>query len=276
MVHDIPPEIRPIGVVRSAVRVPKEMPRGGVDATIELDPAYVDGLLRIDEHSHLWVLSWFHLGDRNTLQVRPARLDPDAPTYGVFGLRAYRRPNPIGLSLVELKRVEGNLLHVSGLDAIDGTPVLDIKSYFERDCVFSPKAPVLRPPARDTRWDDLVRLARQHHQETCGDLYLGVRMALVAEEKLGKLTSPDLCVRVEGSRCLADTIQGLTRARFSNPPRFTYLERPGPGATKWETGARRLTVRARSEHADWDLEAADDEALLEIEADTVGHPEPTE
>ncbi len=258
------PEIHPIGVVHSSVRKAKEMPRGGVEATVELEPRYAEGLLRIEEHSHLWILSWFHLGDRDTLQVKPVRLDPDAPAYGVFGLRAYRRPNPIGLSLVELIRVEGNILHVKGVDAIDGTPVLDIKSYFERDCVFSPRAPVLRPSDRETRWKDLVRLAVQHHQETCDGLLLGARMALIAEERIGKLTSPDLGVRVEGPRCLVDAIQGLTRARFANPPRLTYVERPGPAMTEWTTTSARLIIASRSSEADWRLESGGDDDLFEI------------
>lgn len=259
------PELHPIGFVRSPVCEPKDMPHGGVEARIELDPRYAAGLQRIDEHSHLWVLSWFHKGDRSVLQVQPVKLDPDAPMYGVFGLRAFKRPNPIGLSLVALQRVEGNTLYVSGLDAIDGTPVLDIKAYFERDCVFSPKAPVLRPSSRETRWTDLQRFALQQHQESCDGLLLGARMSLIAEEIVGKLTSPDLVVRVEGSRCLADTIQGLTRARFSNPPRFTFVERTGAAFTEWRTPDKRLVLRAKAENADWSLDAASDEELFSAE-----------
>lgn len=261
------PQVRPIGVVRSPITLPKEMPRGGVEATVELDPAYAGGLLRIEEHSHLWILTWFHLSDRETLQVQPTKLDPDAPAYGVFGLRAFKRPNPIGLSLVELVSIDGPLLHVRGLDAVDGTPVVDIKSYFERDCVFSPRAPVLRPAQRETRWGDLVRLARQHHQEECAGLLLGVRMALIAEERLGKLTTPELTVRVEGERCLADTIQGLTRARFANPVRFTYAEGAGvPAVTEWARDGARLRIAARSGITDWTPEAGTDDALFEITA----------
>jgi len=266
------PKIRPIGVVHSRVRDPKEMPRGGVEATIELEPQYADALLRIEEHSHLWVLSWFHLGDRETLQVQPKKVDPDAPAYGVFGLRAYKRPNPIGLSLVELLSVEDNVLYVRGLDAIDGTPVLDIKAYFERDCVFSPRAPVLRPSSREDRWKDLVRLAVQHHQEECADLHLGARMALIAEERVGKLTSGDLRVTVEGSRCLADTIQGVTRARFSNPPRFTFVESEGLGVTKWQTPDAMLVVRSRGKAADWSPGGEADEVLFD---NTMGAPPDT-
>lgn len=263
------PELRPIGIVRSPVREPKKMPHGGVEARIELDPRYADGLQRIDEHSHLWILSWFHLGDRETLQVQPVKLDPDAPSYGVFGLRAFKRPNPIGLSLVALQRVEGNTLYVSGLDAIDGTPVLDIKAYFERDCVFSPRAPVLRPSSREARWIDLQRFALQHHQEACDGLLLGARMSLIAEETVGKLTSPDLVVRVEGSRCLADTIQGLTRARFSNPPRFTFVERDGAALTEWRTAEKHLLLRALRADADWRLDAASDDELFSAEVEDV-------
>jgi len=211
--------------------------------------------------------------NRETLQVTPARLDPDAPTYGVFGLRANRRPNPIALSLVELVRVEGSTLYVEGLDAVDGTPVLDIKSYFERDCVFSPTAPVLRPPERGPRYADLVRLARQHHRELCADLHLGARMALAAEERIGKLTSPGLLVTVEGPRCLVDTIQGLTRARFANPARLTYIEQPGPGVTVWETPDARLVITARGSAVgrdDWALEAVQDEELFMIEETAAG------
>jgi tRNA-Thr(GGU) m(6)t(6)A37 methyltransferase TsaA len=258
-------DIEPIGTVHSSVRKQKDMPRGGVDATIELRPEYVGGLLRIEEHSHLWVLSWFHLGDREVLQVQPVKLDPDAPPYGVFGLRAYKRPNPIGLSLVQLRRVEGNVLHVSGLDAIDGTPVLDIKAYFERDCVFSPRAPVLRPSSRDTRLKDLVRLALQHHQEECDGLLLGARMALIAEERLGKLTDERLTVSVQGPRCLADTIQGLTRARFSNPERLSYVERQDEASTRWTTAERSLHIALRRGAAD--IEHASDEDLFEIAED---------
>lgn len=257
-------EIDPIGVVHSPVIKPKDMPRGGVDASVEIDPRYAEGLLRIEEHSHLWVLSWFHLGDRNTLQVQPTKLDPDAPAYGVFGLRAYKRPNPIGLSLVELVKVEGTVLHVKGLDAIDGTPVLDIKAYFERDCVFSPRAPVLRPTSRETRLADLIRLARQHHLEVCDGVELGARMALIAEERVGKLTSPELKVAVRGSGHLADAIQGLTRARFANPPRLTFEESALCAASEWTTPTARLLITAKSERTDWGLEAGDDEVLFDI------------
>lgn len=259
------PELHAIGTVHSPVSEPKEMPHGGVEATIELDPAYEDGLLRIQEHSHLWILSWFHLGNREMLQVQPTKIDPDALPYGVFGLRAYKRPNPIGLSLVELLSVDGNVLHVRGLDAIDGTPVLDIKAYFERDCVFSPRAPVLRPSSRTGRFKDLVRLALQQHQEECPSLLLGARMALIAEENVGKLTAPDLRVTVRGSRCLADTIQGVTRARLANPARFTFEEHEGPAVTEWESSSARLVLTARSERAGWRMsETPDDADLFEI------------
>ena len=133
-----------MGVVISSVDDINEMPLGGKPAQIEIYPEYSDALLRIETNSHLWILSWFHKANRQILQASPHKVNPDLPRHGVFALRAFNRPNPIGLSLVELEKVEGNILHVRGLDAISGTPVLDIKPYFENDIVFSPRTPYIR------------------------------------------------------------------------------------------------------------------------------------
>jgi tRNA-Thr(GGU) m(6)t(6)A37 methyltransferase TsaA len=90
------------------------------------------GLLGIEGYSHLFVLYWMHLRDdarhRGTLQVTPPR-HKGAPLTGVFACRSPSRPNPVGLTVVELERVEGCMLEVSGLDALVGSPVVDIKPY---------------------------------------------------------------------------------------------------------------------------------------------------
>ena len=70
-------------------------------------------------------------------------------------------------------------------------------------------------------------------------------MGLIAEEQLGQLNAPDLCVMVEGSPCLADTIQGLSRARLANPPRFEYYPLESAGRTVWRCGGKRLIIAAR-------------------------------
>ncbi len=117
-------ELKPIGFVREVK---------GEKAHIELLPAYEPGLLGIESHRRIFVLYWMHeQKDRSTLQVHPKR-DPSKPKVGVFASRSPARPNPIGLSLVELVCREGNKLTVRGLDALEGTPILDIKPAAEEE-----------------------------------------------------------------------------------------------------------------------------------------------
>ena len=99
--------LQAIGVVNTDIDDPLEMPMGGKLARVDIFPAYQQALLRIEENSHLWLLLWFHKSNRNILSTRPVRLNPDLPEYGVFSLRAYNRPNPIGLTKVKLEKVEG-------------------------------------------------------------------------------------------------------------------------------------------------------------------------
>lgn len=261
------PELHPIGVVHSETREGDPMPPGGVDAIIEVDPRYADALLRIEEHSHVWLLMWFHKADRTALRVVPAKINPNLPEYGVFGARSFKRPNPIALTRVRLNRVEGTSLHVSGCDGFDGTPVLDIKAYHEGDCVFSPEAPYFQPASQASRWSLLYRRALNHHQEACEGLKRASRMALVAEGVFVKLTEPDLKVHAEGPLCLIDSIQGITRARFANPPRFSFIERSGPAVTVWESPATRLTITDRESGLPYGPDTSDEELFtIETEA----------
>lgn len=111
-------ELKPIGFVREVK---------GEEACLELLPAYEPGLLGIESHGRIFVLYWMHeQKDRSTLQVHPKR-DTSKPKVGVFASRAPVRPNPIGLSLVGLVKLEGRKLTVRGLDALEGTPILDLK-----------------------------------------------------------------------------------------------------------------------------------------------------
>ncbi|MDV3425799.1 MAG: tRNA (N6-threonylcarbamoyladenosine(37)-N6)-methyltransferase TrmO [Bacillota bacterium] len=127
--------LSPIGIVKSEIKDGKDMPLGGIKAQIEVLPQYIEALERIDESSHLWILSWFHKAARDVMKVVPRKANPEAGEFGVFAVRTPVRPNPIALTLVKLERVQGNILYVTGLDAIDGTPVLDIKPYFKNDIV---------------------------------------------------------------------------------------------------------------------------------------------
>jgi tRNA-Thr(GGU) m(6)t(6)A37 methyltransferase TsaA len=237
--------IKPVGVVKSNYLDPKMVNGSEQKAVIEVFPEYADGLLRIEKNSHLWILTWFHLAKRDTLFTVPYRVDPNSPSYGVFALRTPVRPNPVGLSLVQLDKAEGRMLHVTGMDAVNGTPVIDIKPYFENDIIFSPRTPFIKPFKREMLRKHFLRQALTHHQEECSALLMAVRMAVIASEEFGHLNSPDLYVVVEGSPCLADTIQGLSRARLSNPPRFAYHLSNSCGFSEWRRGSKELKITAR-------------------------------
>lgn len=121
-----------IGTVRSSITDWKTAPKmedepGAVRARIELDPAYLDGLDQMEAGAQLDLLTWFHKADRSVLKVHP-RGKTDRPKRGVFTTRSPFRPNPIGLHQVTLVAIENETtLVVEPLEAIDGTPVIDIK-----------------------------------------------------------------------------------------------------------------------------------------------------
>ena len=124
--------MRPIGFVRSPYGDTSEIPKGPgaehhAEGTLELRPELEPGLQDIEGFSHLFVLWVFDRAGGCDLAAN-VPLDPEAP-HGVFASRSPRRPNPIGLSVVELLGREGARLRVRGVDMLDGTPVLDIKPY---------------------------------------------------------------------------------------------------------------------------------------------------
>ncbi len=125
-------EMRPIGLVRSPYRDKSEIPKGPgaehrAEGTLELRPELEGGLQDIEGFSHLFVLWVFDRSEGYDL-VSAVPLDEESP-HGVFASRSPRRPNPIGLSVVELLGREGPRLGVRGVDMLDGTPILDIKPY---------------------------------------------------------------------------------------------------------------------------------------------------
>ncbi len=123
-------ELHPIGHVRSPYKNRGDAPRqgrlSGTVCEIVIDPPYRPGLFRIGDEKHLFVLCWFDRADRTALRVTPPHKQVE---HGVFATRSPDRPNPVALSIVDLIRVDGGILQVRGLDAIDGTPVIDIKPY---------------------------------------------------------------------------------------------------------------------------------------------------
>lgn len=258
-------QLNPIGRVECAVKATAERMPGGWRATIRVWPEYTAALHRITDHSHLWILCWFHESRRDLLKIRPCRMDAALPEYGVFGLRSPARRNPISLTTVKLEKAEGNFLHVSGLDAIDGTLVLDIKPYFGSDVIFSARAPYMRPLDRDMRQDMFMKMALGHHGEDCPGLRLGVRMALLAEEHLGCIQDEELKLTVRGSACLADVLQGLTRARLANPPRFAYLGQQEETEVVWMRQGKRARITVRPGGAFYQVFQLTDQDLFAVE-----------
>jgi tRNA-Thr(GGU) m(6)t(6)A37 methyltransferase TsaA len=121
----------PIGVVRSPFSDTSQIPKGlgaehRAEGVLEIEPALDAGLADIDGFSHLYVIWVFDRVDAVELTARPP--SDDRP-HGVFATRSPRRPNPIGLTVVELLGREGCRLRVAGVDMLDGTPILDIKPY---------------------------------------------------------------------------------------------------------------------------------------------------
>lgn len=122
---------KPIGIIHSPFKEPKGTPiqptgAKNIDATVELFPEYVEGLKDLEGFSHIILIYHFHLSKHTSLRVKPYM---DDELRGVFATRAPSRPNPIGISVVRLVKVEGNILHIQDVDAVDGTPLLDIKPY---------------------------------------------------------------------------------------------------------------------------------------------------
>ena len=123
--------LTPIGIVHSPHKTLNNMPiqpaaAKGIRGWIELNPDYADGLKDLDGFSHIYLIFHFHKSQGYNLMVTPFF---DKAEHGLFATRAPKRPNPIGLSVVKLLKVEGNRLDIENVDLLDGTPLLDIKPY---------------------------------------------------------------------------------------------------------------------------------------------------
>ncbi len=134
--------MEPIGQVVNNVKTPVDHEWAKVESKIVLREDLAPALAGLDDFSHALVVFWMHqAGPVKTLQRRP-RNRPDMPELGIFSQRAKHRPNPIGITAVAITRIEKNELVVQGLDAINDTPVLDIKPYFP---IFDSRAGVKVP-----------------------------------------------------------------------------------------------------------------------------------
>ncbi len=129
-------ELMPIGSVESPLTdlasAPKQGHEGAPDAWLEFEPDVVDGLTDLRPGDRVIVLTWLDRARRDVLRVHP-RDDPANPETGVFSTRSADRPNPIGLHPVEILEIDGVRVRVRGLEAVDGTPVVDLKPVLRVD-----------------------------------------------------------------------------------------------------------------------------------------------
>ena len=129
-------QLQEIGVVHSDYKNLTDIPRQGrmseEVSEIEIHPAFTDGLLKIEQNKYLIVLYWAHLAKRDILKTLPPM---SKEIQGVFASRSPGRPNPLSLCIAELIAREGTILRVKGLDALDGSSIIDIKPYTKMDAI---------------------------------------------------------------------------------------------------------------------------------------------
>jgi tRNA-Thr(GGU) m(6)t(6)A37 methyltransferase TsaA len=169
---------KPIGVIRSEHVAQDQTPiqpayASGCKGRVEVLPQFADGLGDLEAFSHIYLLYHFHQSGPKRLVVKPFLQDIE---HGVFATRATCRPNPIGLSVVELVSREGNVLLINNVDILDGTPLLDIKPYTAR---FD------RVDATRNGWQDAVddETARQRGRRGYSDATLPIRTPTVPIDK---------------------------------------------------------------------------------------------
>ena len=124
------PTLRPIGILQSELRSRRDAPRqggeGAPDAWLEIRPWAAKGLEGLSEGDEILVVTWLHRARRDVLRARP-RSDRRNPMAGVFATRSPDRPNPLGLHRVTIREIQSDRLRVGPIEAVDGTPVVDLK-----------------------------------------------------------------------------------------------------------------------------------------------------
>jgi len=123
--------MNPIGVIHSPYKEPKDIPIQGifkndVEGRVQLKEKYIKGLRDLDGFSHVIFIFYFHLSQKEKLEGKPFL---EQSTHGIFAIRSPHRPNHIGFSIVKINKIEKNIIYFTGVDMLDGTPLLDIKPY---------------------------------------------------------------------------------------------------------------------------------------------------
>lgn len=260
--------LRPIGRVRSSVRERKSMPAWGVAASVEIFPEFEPALLKIEKHSHIWVMAWLDQGrdERDVLQVTPRGVRDLGPEglHGVFAVRSPARPNPIGLTAARIVSIDGLTIHLDRLDFLDASPVVDLKPYFiTRDLIFSANGrQVGKPVSREALRESLTVQAEAYHGALTPDVALAVRIIEHYRLEHHGLNDPaSWHISAPVARpALVDALVGMTRVTLGRQS----LEL-SPGGAVVVSHEARYAPREHGQDADGVL-AAEDALLFDYTA----------
>lgn len=205
-------ELKPIGIIHSQYKETKDAPRQGrlseAVSEIEIFPEYMDGMKGIEKATHLIILYWGHISERDVLQTTT----PFGPEVkGVFACRSQNRPNPIAFCVADLVQMHRSTLIVRGVDAIDGSFLLDIKPYSSAiDSVDEAKTGLMQENIcrSKSKWE----MSIEFHGHECMGLAIGYKQSILAMEELGVTRAEDeeLFAIVETDACGVDAVQVVT------------------------------------------------------------------
>lgn len=236
-------QLKSIGIVKSVVTDSSEMPLEGIRSSIQIYQEFESGLKGLERSTHVIILYWMSLAERDVLEARPKKVSDKLPSQGVFALRSPSRPNPIGVSVVKLLSRDGLILEVDGLDAIDGTSVIDIKPYSQGlDCFLSARRSdeytVVSSMDKFKAIERLLKEAANFHGEVCVGLAIGTRIAYGAMMALGlSIKEKEVKIQCRARGCIADAIQAISAATNK---RFIHIF--GNGEIDFSTNSRQITL----------------------------------
>lgn len=239
-------KLKPVGYVSNNVKQRSAMKMPGVQSVIEIEPKFEKALYRIKEESHLWILSYFHKADTSVLRAKPRKISSFLGEKGVFAMRSPDRPNPIALTCVRLLSVKGRKLTVAGLDAMDGTPVLDIKPYSNGiDCVpFSDMPDFTRKYALvqdDFLARSFARIAENHTGPLDAATTAACALVFAFTRRSGMAPSPEFTLSTNLQGRALDVLCALFSLPPSRCPAKLKLT-PGIYALKARKGSKTLQI----------------------------------
>ncbi len=235
-----------VGRVRSPWQDTHDIPGQGGPARIEIAREFEPALECVERASHLVVIAYLHKADRSVLRASPRKLKCDALPCGVFATRSPARPNPLSLTMVELVRREGLVLHVDPLDLVDGTPIVDLKAYSPGwDNVFSAQS-IRRVSSSQLSDSILIPFLQRDLRNHLGQ-HASARPAQVALELMVRVIrqfevdprDPELLVEVNGCDVTTDALMAMTGASFVSG-RITVVQDKEPRRVCFRMGSRHL------------------------------------